>query len=57
MFGIGAPEMIVMLLFMLGGLAVGLFGLYWLIRLAVRHGSQDASSHSARGVIDVPRQR
>jgi len=37
--GIGAPELLVLVVLFL---LVVPFGLYWLIRLAVRHGSTDA---------------
>jgi hypothetical protein len=38
MFGIGVPELLILLLLMV---PLGLFTLYWIIRLAVRHGRND----------------
>ena len=43
--GIGAPELLVLVVLFL---LVVPFGLYWLIRLAVRHGSTDAQTQGGR---------
>jgi len=44
--GIGAPELLVLFVFFL---LVVPFGLYWLIRLATRHGATDAQRKSGGG--------
>jgi hypothetical protein len=44
--GIGAPELLILVIFFL---LVVPFGVYWLIRLAVRHGSTDAQRKSGEG--------
>jgi hypothetical protein len=41
--GIGAPELLVLLVLWVGVVAGAFVGLYWLIRLAVRHGVTDAN--------------
>jgi hypothetical protein len=33
------------------GIAVGLFALYWVIRLAVRHGNMDATARTIKQVV------
>ncbi len=33
------------------GIAVGLFALYWITRLAVRHGNRDATARAIREVV------